>query len=75
MHSFKQEMDVIYQASLKESMLVFPNSRNKVEKIGSNLNQRAETDMQNLVRILFIMPLYLNKRDYSLKNSQRKSRT
>ncbi|MFL2141821.1 DEAD/DEAH box helicase [Ruoffia sp. FAM 26254] len=47
MHSFKQEMDVIYQASLKESMLVFPNSRNKVEKIGSNLNQRAETDMQN----------------------------
>lgn len=46
-YSFRQEMDVIYQASLNESMLVFPNSRNKVERIGSTLNQRAETDTQN----------------------------
>lgn len=45
--SFKEEMDIIYQASLQESMLVFPNSRNKVEQIGSTLNQRADKDLQN----------------------------
>lgn len=45
--AFHEGINVIYQASLVESMLVFPNSRNKVEKIGSALNERAAKEPQN----------------------------
>ena len=46
-NAFLEGIDVIYQASLQESMLVFPNSRNKVEQIGSALNERAAKNPQN----------------------------
>ncbi|UUX34677.1 DEAD/DEAH box helicase [Fundicoccus culcitae] len=45
--SFFKGIDVIYAAAQTESMLVFPNSRNKVEEIGSSLNRRAEKNKQN----------------------------
>lgn len=45
--SFFKGIDVIYNAAQAESMLVFPNSRNKVEEIGSSLNRLAEKNKQN----------------------------
>lgn len=47
--SFREAIDLIYQASKKEAMLVFPNTRNLVEEIGASLSELASQESSNRV--------------------------